>query len=257
MPKKKGLPKVGELVIVTVERLSPFAGWCRLEEYPDVEGMIHISEVAGKWVYDIREFIKVGKQYVTKVMKVDEDKNFVNLSLKRVSRWDRKEKMNSFRREQRAEKILERVGKQLGKTLEEAYNEIGYMLIEKFGELFIALEEIKKSPDVLKELRLPKEWVAPLIDVVNKSFREKEIKLQADLMLKNFSSDGIKKIKDVLIDLEKSGLLIKYISAPRYRVELKTKNPKVDEKRLRTALDEAVKKIRSLGGEGSYTLIRD
>ncbi|MEM7821706.1 MAG: S1 RNA-binding domain-containing protein, partial [Candidatus Aenigmatarchaeota archaeon] len=108
MVRKRGLPKWSELVLVTVEKLSPYAAWCKLIEYPGVEGMIHVSEVAGKWVHDIRDFIKINKQYVAKVIKVDYQKNFVNLSLKRVSKQDEKEKMNFFRKEQRAEKLLER-----------------------------------------------------------------------------------------------------------------------------------------------------
>jgi len=67
---KKGFPEFGELVLCTVTRVTTFAAWCKLEEYPNIEGMVHISEVVGKWIYDIREFVKEGKQYVAKVIKL-------------------------------------------------------------------------------------------------------------------------------------------------------------------------------------------
>jgi len=49
---------------------------------------------------------------------------------------------------------------------------------------------------------------------------------------------------------------VSYISASIYRVELKTKQPKEDEKKLREAMDESIKKIKSAEGEGSYKFIK-
>src|SRR5437867_4815955 len=159
MVLKEGMPSQGELVLCTVVRITPYAAWCKITEYPDVEGMIHVSEVAGKWVHDIREFVKTGKQYVGKVLNIDPQKKFANLSLKRVSKYDEKEKMNSFRQEQRSERILENSARTIGKSLPEAYKEIGFLLQSKFGDLYSAFEEAKKNEDVLRQVGLPEKWV--------------------------------------------------------------------------------------------------
>jgi translation initiation factor 2 subunit 1 len=256
MVKRKGLPELGELVLCTVQRISPYAAWCKLEEYPEVEGMIHVSEVSGKWVHDIREFVKVNKQYVAKVVKVDEQKKFVNLSLKRVSEEEKKEKMNAYRKEQRAEKILEQVAKDFGKTLEQAYEEVGFLLQEKFGELFVAFEEARKSPEILVKKGVPEKWAEALIKAIEKSFKEKEVVIKAEVELKSYAGDGIKKIKEILLNLEKKGIKVKYISAPRYRVEVEGKNPKSLEKKLIEDLENLTKEIRKAEGEGSYRLIK-
>lgn len=256
MVKRKGLPEWGELVLCTVQRISPYAAWCKLEEYPGVEGMIHVSEVSGKWVHDIREFVKVNKQYVAKVVKIDYQKNFVNLSLKRVNEEEKKEKMNAYRKEQRAEKILEQVAKDFGKTLDQAYEEVGFLLQEKFGELFVAFEEARKSPEILVKKGVPEKWANALIEAIEKSFKEKEIVIKAELELKSYASDGIKKIKEILLELEKEGVKVKYISAPRYRVEIEGKNPKMLEKKLTENLEKLVKEIKKAEGEGSYRLIK-
>lgn len=252
MVKRKGLPDFRELVLCKVERVTPFAGWCRLEEYPEAKGMIHISEAAGKWIYDIRESVKVGKQYVAKVVKIDEGKNFVNLSLKRVSRRDEKEKLNSFRKEQRSEKVLEQAAKELNKSLDQAYTEVGFLLQEKFGELSVALEEGRKSKDVLLKI-LPKEWAEALFDTIQKTFKEKEIKLKAELELISYAKDGIEEIKKILEEIEKSDLSVKYISAPKYRVEKKTTDPKSTEKKIKEVLEKVVNEFE---GEAKYRLIK-
>ena len=111
MTAKQGYPKFGELVLCTSRRISQFAAWCSLDEYQNLEGMIHISEAAGKWVHDIKKFIKPNKQYVAKVVKVDPQANVLNLSLKRVSHSEERSKWNELRKEQRADNILKVIAK--------------------------------------------------------------------------------------------------------------------------------------------------
>jgi len=254
MVKRKGLPEWGELVLCTVDRITPFAAWCKLDEY-EAEGMIHVSEVSGKWVHDIREFVKPKKQYVAKVVQVDYQKSVVNLSLKRVSRHDEKEKLNSFRRSQRAEKMLELASKELGKTLQQAYDEVGYALQEKFGELYVAFEEARDSKENLLKKGISKQWVDAIVDIVEKNFQEKEIIIKADLEIKSYEPDGIKKIKEILSDIKKkTGASVKYISAPNYRIEVTGKDPKTLEKKLVQELDKVVQSIKN--GEASYKLIK-
>lgn len=257
MVVRKGMPGFNEFVICTVRKISPFAAWCTLEEYPELEGMIHISEVAGKWVRDIRNFVKQDKQYVAKVVRVDRERNSVNLSLKRVSKRDEKDKLNEYRKEQRAEKILEQAGKELKKNLDQTYDEIGFLLQEKFGELFVALEEIKKEPGLLDKLGVKEEWKNVLLKIIEKAFVEKEVALKAEVELRSYASDGIERIKNLLKELEKdSKAEVRYISAPKYRIEIKTKNPKVDEKNLRQHLDKLVSESKQLEVEAGYRFVK-
>jgi len=248
--RKKGLPKVGELVLCKVERVSQFAGWCVLEEYPDIRGMIHISEAVGKWISDIREYVKMNKQYVAKVIRVDPEKKFVTLSLRRVSDFEAKEKLNAFRKEKKAEKILEKAAEKLGKNLDQAYQEIGYALQEQFESLSAAMDAIKNSKSSLLQ-SFPEQWIEALSEIIQKTFKEKEIVLKAEIEIKSYAPDGVEKIKNALLKLENLGLTVKYISAPKYRVEIKTKNPKVEEKKLKEILESVVKDFG-----GNYRMIK-
>ena len=94
-------PRRGEVVIGTVRKVNPFSAFVTLEEYGKKEGMIHISEVAGKWVKDIRKFFKEGKKVVVKVMRVDETKKHITLSLKRVNKYESDRKMKEYQEYQR------------------------------------------------------------------------------------------------------------------------------------------------------------
>ena len=255
MVRRKGFPEERELVIIKVNKVTQFAAWGFLPEYPDFEGMIHISEAAGKWIYDVREVVKEGKEYVAKVVRVDPEKKVVKLSLKRVSKRDAKEKMNAFRKEQRAEKILEMVAKKLGKSLDEAYEEIGFKLQDEFGEMYDGLEEIRKNPKLVEKLKIKKEWAKNLLEVLEKAIQEKEVRIKAEIELKSFESDGIERIKKILENLEKNGISIKYLATPRYLAEIKTTNPKQDEKKFISTIEKLLKEANKLKVEASYKVI--
>lgn len=255
MARRKGLPEWGELVVCTVKKVSNFAAWVTLDEYPEAEGMIHISEAVGKWIYDIRECVKLNKQYVAKVIRIDYQKNFVNLSLKRVSEKDEKEKLNEYRKEQRAEKILEQAAKLVGKNLDQAYEEVGYLIQEKFGLLYDFFEKIRKSEKYLEKLEISEEWKRALVEAAKKSIKEKVKKIKVELQLKSFANDGIERIRSLLSELEEKGLNVSYISAPKYRVEISTTEPKKMEKNLIGILEKLIEKAKKLEVEASYKMV--
>ena len=257
MVKRKEMPDWGEFVLCTVERITPYAAWCRMDEYPGIEGMIHVSEVSGKWVHDIREFVKPNKQYVAKVVKIDYQKNAVNLSLKRVTKFDEREKTNAFRRNQRAEKMLEMAGREMGKSVEQAHEEVGYLIQEKFGELFVAFQDAAQDPQVLVKAGVPEKWVAAISKILEKSFQEKEMSIKTEVELRSYSKNGLAEIKKILGEIEKeTGASIRYISAPKYRLEVSTKDPKKTEKKLKETLEKVVSKMVNIDGEGSYKFIK-
>ena len=253
MIKRKGLPDVNELTMCTVKRITPYAAWCDLDEY-EAEGMIHVSQAAGKWVHDIREFVKKGKQYVAKVVKVDAEKSIVNLSLKQVSKRDTKEKMNEYRKAQHAEKILEQAGKQMDMSLKQAYDEVGYLLQEKFGELSTAFDEGKEDQNNLKEAGVPKAWVDVLMPIIQKAIKDKEFVIRADVKLMSYEGDGLERLKAVLSEMKRSGFQVTYISAPNYMLEVTTKDPKVAEKKMRDTLDKLAEKSRQEKVELEYQI---
>ena len=258
MVVKKGLPEWGEFVIAKIERVTPFAAYAKIEEYPDVaEAMIHVSEVSGKWVHDIRDFVRVGKTIVVKVVKVDYQKNFVNLSLKRVSKYDEKQKINAFRQEGRGEHLLERAAKEAGKTLQQAYDEVGSVLNQKFGSIYLAFEESKGDKEILVKNGVPDAWASTIAKISGKIFTEKKFTIKADLEIKSYAKDGVVKIKHILENFgKKSGATVKYISAPKYRIEISGSDPKSMEKKIIDNLEEVVKAAKEAEGEASYTIVK-
>lgn len=256
MATKQGYPKWGELVLCTARRISQFAAWCSLDEYQNVEAMIHISEAAGKWVRDIKKFIKPNKQYVAKVVKVDPQANVINLSLKRVSKSEERSKWNEFRKEQRADNILKVIARELGIPVEKAYEDIRFKLQEEFGDLYTGLEEINKLPSILSKLGIQEKWHQPILKVLEKNFIEKEFNIKVELQMSSYESDGVERIKKLLQAIEKSGISVAYISAPKYRLEVKTKNPKADTKKFEQEIQKITAEASKINVDVSYSMIQ-
>ena len=254
MIKEDKWPKRGELVIGTVVRVNPYSAFISLEEYQDKEGMIHISEVAGKWVRDIREFVKTGKKIVTLVMVVDREKNHITLSLKRVKRYDAEEKMKEYKRDIKAKKMLDIVSKKLNLSQNES-QDMETKLKEIFGELFKAFQMSMTSEgyDLLRRKGILEEWTKIIKIVAEEQMEVKETEIKGIIELKCSKPNGIDLIKKVLKEAkEKHEIEIKYISAPKYSLLIRTKEAKLGERKLKEVSEEIIKNIKALGGEGSF-----
>lgn len=254
MPRKPTeWPEPGELVIGSISRVNPFSAFVVLGEYPGKEGMVHISEVARKWIKDIRDFVKEGETVVALVLNVDTAKGHIGLSLKRVSEHEAGEKLKEYKREAKAEKMLAAAAKKMGVGLDEAYRQVGFKLRADFGELFKGFQTAVANEQLLLKKDIPANWVAAMKDVGQKSLEVKEAELKVDLELRCPAPDGVEVIRKALGDVAaKWGLSVRYVSAPKYSLVLKTKNAKSGEKQLAEAAEAAVGAVRSAGGEGDF-----
>jgi len=254
MPKKQNeWPEKGELVLGTVVRVNPYSAYISLEEYKGKEGMIHISEAARKWIKDIREIVKEGQKVVVLVLNVEKEKNHITLSLKRVNKRSAEEKLKEYKREIKAEKMLAQVAKEIGLSLEKAYEEIGFRLQEEFGELFkvFQMSQDTQGYEFLIKKGIPEKWAKLIKQIAEKQMEIKESYVKTAIELRSLNPDGINIIRKVLEDAKnKNNLEIKYISAPRYHIYLKTKDAKAGERRLKEIAEEIVKTVNEMGGEG-------
>ena len=67
MEQHQNIPRVGELVIANVSKISKFGAYCRLPEYGELEVFLPIREVSSGWIKNIREYIHEGQKLVCTV----------------------------------------------------------------------------------------------------------------------------------------------------------------------------------------------
>ncbi len=245
--KRKGLPERNEMVICRIVQINPNSVFAELLEY-EASGMIHVSEVASRWVRDIKEFIKEKQYVVCRVLSADQ--SGVSLSIKRVHPKEAERQLNRFKKETNAEKILEMAAKSIGRPIDQAHAEAGLPLLEAFGSLNKAFEIAVKDPEVLKP-HLQKDWYEAVVSVAQKRMVEKTYEVRAELRLTSYEPDGLERIKEAL-SLAGNGMEVAYVSAPRYIISAKGTNYKD----VRRRVEEAAEKVtKSLKGEASFRVL--
>ncbi len=252
----RDLPEKGELVVCTVTKAKGFGAFVELEEYPGKRGFIHIKEVAPGWVKNIRDHVREGQRIVCKVMDIDPSKGYVDLSLKRVNEHQRREKIQQWKNEQKAKKLLEMVGKRVGLTLEECFEKFGYELIKKFGSLYTAFEEAARKEKVLEEEGFSGKWIDVFVEIAKENITVPYVEIKGYVEMTCPLSDGIKHIKKALemIEGEKDEIKIevRYISAPLYRIEVKAPDYKSAEKELKARVEKSIEYIKKYGGSAKF-----
>ena len=85
--------QVGDLIQGTIVRILPYGAMMIFED--ETIGLLHISEIANSYIRNIYRYLKVGYIYLVKVINVDEEKNFLKVSLKSVTIEDREKEYHA------------------------------------------------------------------------------------------------------------------------------------------------------------------
>lgn len=257
--KKTNLPNESDLVICTVKKVLPTSIFASLDEYQNLEGMIHISEVAPGRIRNIRDYVHENKVIVCKVLKIDKERHQIDLSLRRVNLSARLKKEEEYKQEQKSEKILELAAKKLKISLEELYNKAGHKIIEEYGSLNSCFQDILiNGEQVLDNLKIDKDIIKELTNVIQEKIKPPEIKISSILVLKSTAENGIDIIKDAMkkgeIFAKEKGYILNfsYISAPKYRLTLTSNEYKSAEQQMEQIANLIISNIKKEGGEGEF-----
>lgn len=252
----KDFPDKGELVIGTVIKAKGFGAFIQLEEYPDKEGFIHIKEVSSGWVKNIRNYAREKQRVVCQVLDIDTSKNHIDLSLKRVNDHQRREKIQQWKNEQKAKKLLEMVAERIETPPQKLFEKIAADLIKKYGSLFRAFEEAVTDPEILKEDGFKGTWIPAFIETAQENIAIPYVKVKGFVTLFSPGKEGIKHIISALKTAEKRNdtieVTVKYNSAPLYSIEVQAPEYKTAEKELKEAAEKTIDHMIKMGGEGEF-----
>lgn len=251
--QRRKFPEVGELVVAQVESIERMYIYVRLEDFtgnynpdedsaidPRARGMVHISELANRWIRNINNFAKVNQRLVLKVLRIDENKGHIDLSLRRVNKEQKGSQMNQWKYEVKAENLLKIFGESHDMTLDEVYEAIGWDLIDKYGDAHHAFESIKQEGrEALDEFDLEAEDLDDLFEQIDSSVTIRKIEIEGEFEIIVYEGKGIEVIKEAikkaqkvkkeeLVDCE-----FHYIGAPYYRVKITAKDYPTAESHLK------------------------
>ena len=255
--ERSGWPEEGDLVVCTVKKVTDFGAFVELDEYGGKEGLIHISEVASGWVKYIRDHVREGQKIVCKVLYVDTAKHHIDLSLKDVNEHQRREKIQQWKNEQKAEKWIQYVAK-VTKTGKEDLSRIIGTLYERFGNVYTAFERARANgSSFLTEIGISKEFAEMIKKVAEENLKKPQVDIAGYIDLTNPLPDGIEHIKKALraasvINADDIAIDITYTGAPRYRIHVVAPDYKKAESILKKSAQAAIKIIEKEDGAGEF-----
>ena len=254
------LPEPWELVVATITRVVPYGAYATLDEYNNVEGLLHISELSTRWVKNIKDHVREGQKTVLKVLRVDPDKLHIDLSLRRVSEMEKKKKLLQWKQENRSRKLLDTAAESIGISSTDAYEKIGIPLEEHFGSIYLGMEQaVKMGEDALLKIGIPNQWATVLTQLVKSKISLPQVKISGILELKSNNPDGISLLKKAFAKAksfkkpDNTGIQIYVTGVPLYRIEVTADSYKVAERLLEKATKRAIKIMEDNGGEGKFT----
>ncbi|MCW4025837.1 MAG: translation initiation factor IF-2 subunit alpha [Candidatus Bathyarchaeota archaeon] len=256
--RKPEWPEAGDLVIATVETVTDYGAYAKLDEY-DKRGLLHVSEISSSWIRNIRDFVREGQKVVLKVLRVDFEKGHIDLSLRRVTKRERIEKVLSWKKERKAEALLRGVAEKLSLPPEDdAIEKAAIAMDDKFFGLYEGFEKaVKEGPEVLTKIGIPENIAKVFVEVAQERIHVKMVKVKGVLEIHCMKPNGVKLIKEAFakVKAEKiKGSEVRFyvIAAPKYSIEALAENYKKAEEVLQKAADNVISNITKVGGQGTF-----
>ncbi|MHB8632716.1 MAG: translation initiation factor IF-2 subunit alpha [Thermoplasmatota archaeon] len=258
MAKLNPFPEDGELVVGTVREVQNFGAFVTLEEYTGKEGFVHIREVAPGWVKRIRDYVREQQRVVCKVLGVDTKKGHIDLSIKAVNDHQKREAIQAWKNEQKADKFIELLAQRQSTTVEAMMKDFGRKCVETFGSLFQAFQEAAEyGEQAFEQEGLKGAWVQPFIAFARENIQQQFVDIAGFVDVQSHAPDGVKHVSKALKVAEKSEfddvkIEVTYMGAPHYRVTVRAPDFKIAETELQKAAERAITQIKKSGGEGAF-----
>jgi translation initiation factor 2 alpha subunit (eIF-2alpha) len=227
-------PKVGELVIAQVSKVAQFGAYCRLPEYGNMEAFMPIREVSSGWIKNIREFVHEGQNLVCRVVFFDKERNTIDISLKKVTPKESKEKISGYNLEKRLVALFQQNLRSSGEHQNK--NEISQMVISQFGSYTNMFQQASLNTEQFANFRIPKKLKDEIQAAIKASRKQKKHKVVYSATISTFNTrSGAAELRDIFSKVRSGGVEVLYVSAPKYRLIAEGENYAEAEDRIKEA----------------------
>jgi len=272
-------PEVDELVMVQVRQIAEMGAYVKLLEYDNIEGMILLSELSRRRIRSIQKLIRVGRNEVVVVLRVDKEKGYIDLSKRRVSpeditkceeRYMKSKSVASIMRhvaskipsvpsegaEGKGAKVGEEPGASEEERLEQLYEQIAWPVGKKYGHPYDAFKlALTEQETVFSSLPapVPENVKSILLATIARRLTPQPIKLRADIELTCYTPAGINAIKKALRAGEQQSsetvpIKAKLVAPPLYVLTTNATDKYAAVDRLERAIESIQTTIEDNGG---------
>ncbi|MGC8537812.1 MAG: S1 RNA-binding domain-containing protein [Candidatus Micrarchaeia archaeon] len=252
----KQYPPPNSLALAKIEKIMQFGAYCKLIEYNNTDAYLPIREVSSGWIKNIHEFIHEGQTVVCKIIYIDREKGTIDISLKKVTSKESKDKMGAFNLDNRLKALCQRAFKEVKLPVPQR-NEINdYIMLQfkSYTNFVKALGEESESKGSAEEIKVPKRFKEAVLRIIEASRQNKKFIVAYDLSMSTQDTmNGIDNLKDVLHNISAAGVEVSYISAPKYKLMAEGTDYIDAEEKIKNAVNVIKSKLKA----GSFDIEKE
>lgn len=244
---KEGYPEKSELLVCTVTKIQFNSIFVSINDYVGKSGIIHISEISPGRIRNIRDYVKEGKVIVCVVLRVNRDRDLIELSLRRVQEGQRRNKINEMKQEQKAAKLIEFVANKEKEDAKQLTDKILDKIIDDYDTVHSYFEEIVINTATIEKLGLSEKISKTLEKTIRQRIKAPEVIIKGEFKIISFEQNGIEIIKKTLkkiTEIGKEQLTLVYKGAGKYSISIISEDYKSAEKLLENIKSTAKEYIK-------------
>jgi len=257
-------PEIDDVVMVQVRSIAEMGAYVCLLEYNNIEGMILLSELSRRRIRSVNKLIRVGKQEVCMVLRVDKEKGYIDLSKRRVSAEDVAKCDERFNKSKAVHSIMRHISEVKSVDMEALYSQTAWPLYAKFKHAYDAFRAAIGDPDsIFNEETMPGLDInlrKAILDDICKRLTPTAIKIRADIEVTCFHYEGINAIRSALLkgaelaapehnEGRELGMKVKLVAPPLYVMTCSALDKTHGIKLLNDAIEVMTTEIRAAKGE--------
>ena len=228
--------------------------YVKLLEYDNIDGMILLSELSRRRIRSIQKLIRIGRNEVVVVLRVDKEKGYIDLSKRRVSAEDIVRCEERYNKSKSVHSIMRHVAEKTKTPILNLYEDIGWPLNRKYGHANDAFKLSITNPDVWNDVTFPNDVVKEEFQsYISKKLMPHPTKVRADVEVTCFKYDGIEAVKEALRKAEAKNnpdtqVKVKLVSPPHYVVTIHCLDKGLGVQLLKQAIRDIDDTIKVAGG---------
>jgi len=257
-------PEIESLVVVTVRHIADMGAYVSLLEYNNIEGMILLSELSRRRIRSINKLIRVGRNEIVMVLRVDKEKGYIDLSKRRVSPEDVAACEDRYSKAKAVHGVLRHLAEKRKLYLTDLYERVGWPLYRKYGHAYDAFKlaladdgsgsSSSTTEDPFGTVNLPASMKEELKAAIRRRLAPQPIKIRSDIEVSCYTYEGIDAIREALfagmaLSTENTQIKIKLIAPPIYVLSTMTLEKDAGISLLNKSIDVIRNTITDKGGK--------
>ena len=242
---KKTIPSKGDIVVVSVYKVSDIGARVKLLEYNNIEGMITLTEISRKRIRSLKGVISVGEVMPALVIRMDNE--YIDLSKNKVSNNEYDSAMKLYHQRKHVHNLINHVASCASYPLDALYTEF----IWKNDDPHLTLNKIvgcndDEASNLMDNYDIPAEIKKDIIKESRERFKVKNKTIFAHVDVTCFTVYGIDAIKEALLAGINTSvdvpIKINLVTSPKYTIKCEC----INESRGIDIITGAISKIREI-----------